>query len=154
MTDQQSDGVAVPATHIYIVCLLIGLALDYFWPMPVLPPMVQYGAGGILVVAGVLLFVLTMREFSRANTSPRNRRPTTAIITTGPFNLTRNPVCGSMTMMFIGIAAVIDGLWILVMVVPAILIVHFFVILKEEAFLEREFGDTYRRYKNTVRRWL
>lgn len=79
---------------------------------------------------------------------------TAPLITTGPFGLSRNPVYGSMTMLFIGIGTLIDGLWILAMVIPAILIVYFFVILKEEAFLEREFGDIYRSYKKTVRRWI
>jgi protein-S-isoprenylcysteine O-methyltransferase Ste14 len=154
MTDQPSDRGVVPPPLIYLVCLLVGLGLDYLWPAPVLSPAVQYGAGGVLIVASVLLFGLTLREFSRANTSINHRRPTTSVITTGPFGLTRNPVYGAMTMLFVGIASVIDGLWILAMVIPAVLIVHFFVILKEEAFLEREFGDTYRRYKNSVRRWF
>lgn len=154
MTDHPSCGGVVPPPLIYLVCLLAGLGLDYLWPVPVLPQAMQYGAGGVLTIAGVLLFGSTLKEFSRANTSVNHRRPTTTVITRGPFRITRNPVYGSMTMLFIGIATLIDGLWILAMVIPAVLIVHFIVILKEEAFLEREFGDTYRHYKKSVRRWI
>lgn len=154
MTDPPSCGSVLPPPLIYLVCLIIGLALDYLWPTPVLPPAIQYGAGGALTFAALALFGLTFREFSRATTSIDPRRPTTTIITTGPFRLTRNPLYASMTMLFIGVATLIDGLWILAMVIPAVVIVHFFVILKEEAFLEREFGDAYRRYRDAVRRWL
>lgn len=154
MSDRPSCGGVLPPPLIYLVCLLAGLGLDYLWPAPVLSQAVQYGVGASLIVAGVLLFGLTLRVFSRANTSINHHRPTTTVITTGPFGLTRNPVYGAMTMLFIGIGTLIDGLWILAMVIPAVVIVHFFVILKEEAFLEREFGDTYRHYKKTVRRWI
>jgi len=144
----------LPPPLIFLTCLIIGLGLDYLWPVPVLPPAIQYGAGSGLTVAALSLFGLTFKEFSRTRTSIDHRRPTTAIITTGPFRLTRNPVYASMTMLFIGIATLIDGLWILAMVIPAVVIVQFFVIAKEESFLEREFGDTYRRYRDSVRRWL
>lgn len=154
MGEKTSEGAVLPPPLIYLVCLLIGLGLDYLWPAPVLSPAVQYAAGAGLVIAAILLFAAALREFLRARTSIDHRRPTTTVITTGPFGLSRNPVYGAMTMLYIGIAALIDSLWLLAMVIPAVLITHYFVVLKEEAFLEGEFGDAYRHYKQTVRRWL
>ncbi len=54
----------------------------------------------------------------------------------------------------VGLAVAIDSPWILLMLIPADLFIHRFVVLREEAAMERQFGEAYRRYKAGVRRWL
>ncbi len=154
MSDKDSPGVLVPPPIVYFVCLMIGLGLDTLWPLPFLAQTLQFAVGFTIIAVSILLFGLVLRVFSKSKTSIDHRKPTTEIITAGPFAYSRNPVYLSMTMLFIGVAVTVDGLWILVMAVPAVVIIHYVVILREEAFLERAFGDEYRRYKATVRRWV
>ena len=45
-------------------------------------------------------------------------------------------------------------LGILILAVPLAITIHYGVVLREEAYLERRFGDAYRDYKARVRRWL
>jgi protein-S-isoprenylcysteine O-methyltransferase Ste14 len=59
-----------------------------------------------------------------------------------------------MALIFIGIALAADAPWALVMLVPATLLMHHGVILREERYLEGLFGDEYLRYKRTTRRWV
>jgi len=44
--------------------------------------------------------------------------------------------------------------WLLMTLVPFALVIRYGVIAREEAYLERKFGDVYRRYRARVRRWL
>ena len=47
-----------------------------------------------------------------------------------------------------------DSLWLLVALMPFALEIRYGVVDREEAYLERKFGDVYRRYRSRVRRWL
>lgn len=47
-----------------------------------------------------------------------------------------------------------DNLWILALVVPAVVVMHYGVVMREERYLELRVGAEYERYKASVRRWL
>ncbi len=78
----------------------------------------------------------------------------TGIITTGPFAFSRNPMYVGWTLISLGIALAANNMWILLSLPVVIFYTHKFVILKEEQFLEEQFGDQYRLYKNAVRRYV
>jgi protein-S-isoprenylcysteine O-methyltransferase Ste14 len=40
------------------------------------------------------------------------------------------------------------------MLIPFYLVLRYGVVAREEAYLERKFGDVYSDYKSRVRRWL
>ena len=74
--DQDIPRILAPPIYIFGVALLAGLALDTLWPVALLPALVQYLVGGILVVAAIALFTLTQREFDRHSTPfPVTRQP-------------------------------------------------------------------------------
>jgi len=87
-------------------------------------------------------------------TSIDHVKPTTELISSGPFRFSRNPVYVSMSLLVIGIGITIDSIWVVRMVLPAITLIHYLIILKEEIYLERKLGDEYRSYKSKVRRWI
>jgi protein-S-isoprenylcysteine O-methyltransferase Ste14 len=91
---------------------------------------------------------------ARAGTSFRTERPTTAIVTAGPFRYSRNPIYVALTLLYLGIGMVLNALWVLLLIVPVIAVMQRGVIAREERYLERKFGDEYRRYQVRVRRWL
>ena len=59
-----------------------------------------------------------------------------------------------MMLGLIGLAIVVNSLWLLTTLVPFALVIRYGVITREEAYLERRFGDVYRRYRARVRRWV
>ena len=48
----------------------------------------------------------------------------------------------------------LTSVWILLLLLPVVLILQRGVVLREEAYLERKFGDAYRAYAARVPRWL
>lgn len=80
--------------------------------------------------------------------------PTTAIIDTGPFALTRNPLYLSMTLLYTGLTLIINTIWPLLLLPFVLVVVQRGVIEREERYLERKFGEEYLSYKSRVRRWL
>lgn len=75
-------------------------------------------------------------------------------MTSGPYRFTRNPIYIGLSAVYLGIAALAGSLWIALMLVPALFILQFGVVLREEAYLERRFGDDYRAYRARVPRWI
>src|SRR5215831_4321010 len=67
--------------------------------------------------------------------------PTTAIVESGPYRFTRNPIYLGPFLGLIGLAIAFDNLWLLIMLVPFALVICYGVVAREEAYLERKFGD-------------
>jgi len=72
----------------------------------------------------------------------------------GPYRFTRNPIYLGMFLGLIGLTVALDNLWLLLMLVPFAIVIRYGVVAREEAYLERKFGEVYRGYRSRVRRWL
>ncbi len=68
--------------------------------------------------------------------------------------LSRNPLYVALTLIYVGLALVANALWVLVLVVPVLLVMHYGVVRREERYLEAKFGDAYRQYRSRVRRYF
>lgn len=95
-----------------------------------------------------------MRALARARTPLDPRKPTTAIVTAGAFRFSRNPIYLSLLLLYLGIASLINALWIFLLALPLVVVLQRGVVEREERYLERKFGDEYMVYKNRVRRWM
>ena len=67
---------------------------------------------------------------------------------------TRNPIYLGMFLIYGGIGLAAQSPWVLMITVPLAIIIRYGVVAREEAYLERRFGDAYRDYRHRVRRWL
>ena len=110
--------------------------------------------GGAVIVAGLLLASVGIRHFRRQHTTVEPFGTPTALVSTGPYRFTRNP-------MYLGIVVTLAGIALLVATIPFLIPpVAFFVIInatqipREEAKLTALFGDQYTHYRQRVRRWL
>lgn len=152
MTAKDTAGVIAPPPLIYLGGLVAGIVFDHVAGWPAMRT--QAGAGAALLVLGVLLMFLGIREFKRAGTDYHPHRPSTRIVTGGPFRFTRNPLYLSLTLIYAGLALALGSFWALVLLVPVLLVIRYGVIAREERYLEAKFGAEYLRYKSSVRRWL
>jgi len=81
-------------------------------------------------------------------------RPTSSLVTDGPFRYTRNPRYLAATISYASIASLTNALWVILLLPVMLLMVQRTVIEREERYLERKFGEEYLRYKARVRRWI
>ena len=157
MTPNPPDhaGVFVPPPLFYVVPLGIGALLQRFYPLVILSRGPAIVAVGILLFAlGIALFLAALLNFRRARTSLIPVKSTTAIVETGPYRFTRNPMYVSMTLVYLGVTLWIDSLWPLLFLPLILFTVQRTVIAREERYLEGKFGEEYRGYKARVRRWI
>ena len=80
--------------------------------------------------------------------------PTTAMVVSGPFQFSRNPLYVALTLVYLGLTLLANTGWGLVMLVPLLIVMHRGVVLREERYLEHKFGESYRGYRSRVRRYL
>jgi protein-S-isoprenylcysteine O-methyltransferase Ste14 len=152
--EKDNPGVIARPPLIYLGALAFGLGLHAVSRVPALPGTVARVLGVVLIAGAVAIVVPAFRAMARAGTSFRTERPTTAIVADGPFRYTRNPIYVALTLLYLGIAMVLNALWVLLLIVPVMVLMQLGVIAREERYLERKFGDEYLRYKARVRRWL
>jgi protein-S-isoprenylcysteine O-methyltransferase Ste14 len=139
----------------WALAVLAGLALNWLMPLPFLPAVVSAGwLGTIVFVLALVLVAWAITTMTRAGSNVPTNLPSTTIVEAGPYRFTRNPIYLGMVLGLIGLAIAFDSLWLLMALVPFALVIRYGVITREEAYLERKFGDVYRRYRARVRRWL
>ena len=158
MTDTSRDtpDVIIFSPLILLLVLVVGVVLNFFMPLGLLAHVLFLGrivVGAIAFVVGIGMVIGANRIFPRIGTNARPSQPTLALATTGMFTWTRNPmyVGGSLALLGISIGFALD--WVLLLLVVSLPLVHYGVILPEERYLERKFGDEYRRYKTKVPRY-
>jgi protein-S-isoprenylcysteine O-methyltransferase Ste14 len=146
-------GVPVPPPLIYAAGFLTGLALERRRPLP-RPPRAARRAGVAVALLGAALPASGATLFRRSGTSVVPVRPATALVTAGPYRLTRNPMYVGFGLVHAGLALRRRSTWALLMLAPVLAVVDRVVIRREERYLERTFGEEYHSYAGRVRRWL
>ena len=146
-------GVARPPL-VYLGSIGLGVVLHLVWPIAVLPPGSTWVLGAAVVLLAVALAVSAIRAFRAAGTPVPADQPTTAIVRTGPYRFSRNPIYLAFSLLQLGIALCANSLWILLTLAASVAVISFVVIPKEERYLEARFPSDYLPYKASVRRWL
>jgi protein-S-isoprenylcysteine O-methyltransferase Ste14 len=139
---------------VYLTSIAAGLLLHSAWPRRLVPAGVSVPLGVATVTLAVVLFVAAVRTFRAAGTPVPGNEPTTAIVRSGPYRWSRNPIYLAFSLLQLGIAFWVNSLWLLVTLVPAFLLMSLVVIPREEAYLEARFPSDYPSYRQSVRRWL
>jgi len=153
---QDKPDVVVFPPIILATTLILGCVLQWAWPLGALTNIGQFwriALGCVLILTGVSLAAAGRRLLTRLGTNVSPLRPTTALATGGVYELTRNPLYTGGTAVVVGIAFVFALDWLVLLMAPALLILHFGVVRREEQYLEQKFGEVYRQYKARVPRY-
>jgi protein-S-isoprenylcysteine O-methyltransferase Ste14 len=150
-------GVIARPPLLFLGALLLGFVLDWLLPFPLAIPSggpLRWIVGGALSAIGVTFFIAGIGDFRRAGTPVPTNEPTRLLVTSGAHSWTRNPIYLGMFLFYAGIGIAAGSLWALIFIVPLAILIRYGVVAREEAYLERLFGEAYRDYKARVRRWL
>ena len=153
-SEQHGPGVRIHPPIIYALSILSGFVLNSYWPQAM--PFAIHGPfyGGTVLALVLLLAGFSIFEFHRASTDVRPDKPDTALINSGPYRFTRNPLYIGLTLVQITVALWFNNAWVLIMVIPSVMVITLYAIRREERYLEKLFGQDYLDYKQRVRRWL
>jgi len=153
-TPQDHPGVVAHPPSLYLGFLVLAWVLDRVVPLPVGIPESTRSLGVLLVPPSLALMIWGRQTMVRAGTNVRPSRPSTALVTGGPFRFSRNPLYVAVTALYLACAWMTRVEWALVLVIPLALIVHYGIVRREERYLEQKFGDDYRAYCTQTRRWF
>ena len=153
-TDADNPGVVARPPLIYLGAFLLVLVCRWFWAVPIDAEGRGLWPGVALVALGAGIAVWGRRTMVAAGTNINPALPAKTIVSSGPFRFSRNPLYLCLTLMYLGLALVANTWWGFVVLIPLIAVMHVGVVLREERYLEKKFGEPYRQYRARVRRYL
>ncbi len=142
---------------VFGVSLVLGLVLEYFLSLSfhgLVDPEMLHVIGAPLLILGTLIVYLGKLELARCQQPSEPGHATTALVKSGVFKYSRNPLYLGVTLAFMGMAIATDMPWWLFLTLPTMLALHYVLILPEERYLAAKFGEEYRQYRGSVRRWF
>jgi protein-S-isoprenylcysteine O-methyltransferase Ste14 len=142
---------------VFGIPFLISLALQWAFPLSIPPGILRWAlipVGVVLFILGIGFVVLARREFARYGQSTEPGHPTSKIVMTGVFSISRNPLYLGIVITLLGVSLGLNFLWTLVLLIPAIILCQSVLIAPEERYLRNKFSKEYLDYAASVRRWL
>ena len=114
-----------------------------------------WNAAGILpLLLGMTLNLSADRAFKRNATTVKPFEISKALITSGTFKYTRNPMYLGMVLILFGAAVLLGTLSPLIIIPLFAITMDRIFIVAEERMLDERFGDEWKHYKKNVRRWI
>jgi protein-S-isoprenylcysteine O-methyltransferase Ste14 len=148
-----NSGVVRPPL-VVLVSLLAGAVLTVAWPLPFFPRVLRPPVGSLLVAMAAAFFSYSIRQLRMSGTPVPGNKPTTVIARTGPYRFSRNPIYLAFFVFHLGLAILVNSLWLVATLIPTVAIIAVVVVPREERYLTERFGAAYLQYKASVRRWL
>jgi protein-S-isoprenylcysteine O-methyltransferase Ste14 len=103
--------------------------------------------GTAILVCGLLFAVWARVHLGRNWGTPMSHKKDPELITSGPYHYVRHPIYTGIIFASIGTAIAVSPVWILIFVISGGYFVY--CAFKEENYLEKQFGESYKKYKKT-----
>ena len=137
-----------------LIHVLAAFLLNWLLPLPFAFPKILESTGYILVFTGLGFAFSAVSQFGKMHTTLDPHGSVSAIVTSGPYRFSRNPIYLGFVCTLIGLPLALGNYWGAVMSPLLMVSMYYLVIKHEEAYLESKFKDVYISYKSRVRRWL
>lgn len=142
---------------VFLFCAVLGFFLPRLLGFDVAIPLSRTQGlviAGLLALFGAGLILWAGGLFQRTGQDPRPWLESPELIISGIYRYTRNPMYVAMALIQTAIGIGLCNGLILALVPVALTIVFLGAVRPEEAYLREKFGDAYRDYTRSVRRWL
>lgn len=147
-------GVIIFPPILFICAIALGVAIGYIFPVAFLPFYIVLILGIVLLIIAIVLLRRSVRALAIHKTTVNPSGVTTAIVTSGIYKHTRNPIYISFTLIYISALVMTNAWWGFLLLVPLLIIVQKGIVEREEKYLTQKFGEEYLKYKSEVKRWL
>jgi protein-S-isoprenylcysteine O-methyltransferase Ste14 len=153
---KDSPGILIPPPLVYVVIYLLSMLIQNMVPLDrsFFFSTIAANLAIVFILLSVVFCITAFIQFIRSKNAIVPIRSASSLQTTGIYSLTRNPMYFGLLMLYLGLAISKGNWWTLMLTPLLILIVQVFIIKREEAYLERAFGQDYCDYKKRVRRWI
>lgn len=142
---------------IVLITLIAAFTLDYFFPqghMARTASALRYVASSIALLFAVLVLAAAANQMRKMKTNIPTWEPTLALATEGVYGRSRNPIYLAFIIFLLGIAMLFSSDWLMLLIVPFVLVMHFGVIRREEEYLLARFGAEYADYMKRTPRYI
>jgi len=154
----RGPNVRIPPPLLFLMPLITGFIVQHFVPTQIAsgvdPARTLRLVGWAEILIALSLMFWGIGTFKRKQTAVIPVHPARVLVEEGPYRFTRNPMYLGFTVLYLGICFVANAFWPLIFLPEVIALLYLIAIRREEAYLEREFGDAYRDYRSRVRRWV
>jgi protein-S-isoprenylcysteine O-methyltransferase Ste14 len=142
--------------YLAITAPIVAVALDWLVPLgwSFAGPVWQLGLGIILGVVAFWLAVSGTRAFKAAGTNVDPKQEALVLVENGPYRFTRNPMYLGMVTLQLALAFLFSLEWSLIAAPILWAALNWGVVVHEEAYLTRKFGEPYEALLKRTRRWL
>jgi len=144
--------VRIPPPLYYGLAFAAGMVLRRVAPLPIGVDLVLPGA--IVLAAGLALAGAGVAGVVRHHTTIVPHREVAALVTTGAYRWSRNPMYTGLALQYVGGALLVGSWWPLILWPLVVAVIRLAVIGPEERYLAMQFGPAYASYCSRVRRWL
>jgi protein-S-isoprenylcysteine O-methyltransferase Ste14 len=143
----------LPPTY-FLIAIVLAVTLHFLTPLLQLLMLPWRLVGLVPLGIGIVLNLLADQTFKRHNTTVKPFDESSALVTTGVFGITRNPMYLGMVLILIGIALFLGSTSPFSVIITLAILFDRVFISPEEQMLENTFGDQFRDYRKRVRRWI
>lgn len=159
MSDDSSPanaGVHFPPPLLYVAGIAAGWLAERARPLAITghPSPVRTSLAVAFALGWLGTFAAASGAFARHRTTLIPNRPAAALVTSGIYRYTRNPMYVSLVLLYLAVTLVLDSWWPVVFLPLVVIAVDRWVIRREEWYLAHAFPDQYSAYRRRVRRWL
>ena len=138
----------------FLLSLIAAAALHRYLPLATLAVAPWRYFGAVPIALGLTLAAVAARSFDKHGTAIKPFDPSTALVTTGVYRFTRNPMYLGMLAVLLGVGWLLGSLGALLPLPVLAAILKWRFVHPEEVMLEQTFGEPYLSYRRKVRRWL
>ncbi len=149
-------GVYPPPPLFYVLIFFTSMYVQKEFPLPLMffKTRVALIFGVLFVMGGLIIILPALAKFFKTKNTLITIKPAKSLQTSGIYSISRNPMYLGLLTIYIGMAFFKGNAWTLISIPFLILIITYFVILNEEKYLERTFGEDFVKYRKKVRRWI
>lgn len=155
MADDPSQRSPFDIPPVYFALAIVWMYLLHSW-LPIVdlidPPLSRFG--WVLIIGGIMLAIWAERLFSRAGTGVRPFTPSTALVATGPYRFTRNPMYLGMMLVLLGGFFLAGSIGSFLVIPVFFWLIHTRFVLHEEEHMTAAFGADYEAFKRGTRRYI